>query len=62
MLVGSFAPISLTNWAVAIWMFFLVQALYFVFFEDHHLSGQELRPDTFEQAREQAEKILSAGL
>ena len=61
-LVGSFSPMSPINWAVAIWMFFLVQALYFVFFEDHYHSGQGLQRDAFEQAREQAEKILSAGL
>ena len=61
-LIGSFSPISLINWAMAIWMFFLIQALYFVIFEDHHVKGQELQRDAFEQAREQAEKILSAGL
>lgn len=61
-LVGSFSPISLINWAMAIWMFFLVQALYFVFFEDHLPTGRKHRRDAFEQAREQAEKILSAGL
>jgi hypothetical protein len=61
-LIGSFSPISLINWAMAIWMFFLVQALYFVFFEDHLPTGRKHRRDAFEQAREQAEKILSAGL
>jgi hypothetical protein len=61
-LVGSFAPISPFNWAIAIWMFFLVQALYFVLFEDPRLSEREMQADAFEQARQQAAKILSAGL
>jgi len=61
-LVGSFAPISLFNWAIAIWMFFLVQALYSVIFEKPLLTEQEIQRDAFEQAREQAEKILSTGL
>jgi hypothetical protein len=61
-LVGNFAPISPFNWAIAIWMFFLVQALYFVLFEDPRLTEGEIQRDAFEQARQQAEKILSAGL
>jgi hypothetical protein len=61
-LIGSFSPMSPINWAVAIWLFFLVQALYFVIFENHLPAGRKHRRDAFEQAREQAEKILSAGL
>jgi len=61
-LVGSFSPISPFNWAIAIWMFFLIQSLYFVWFEDPRLSAGEIQRDAFEQARQQAEKILSAGL
>jgi len=61
-LVGSFAPVSMFNWAIAVWMFFLVQALYFVIFENPPIAERKIEYDAFDQAREQAEKILSAGL
>ncbi len=61
-LVLSFSPYSAITWALGIWMFFLVQGLYFV------LSGnsgaeEEGEDDTdndpFERARMNAEKILA---
>jgi len=45
---------------MAIWMFFLVQSLYFVFFREIGEAEQEkVELDPFEQARGQAKKILS---
>lgn len=62
LLVAGFAPISVLNWAIAIWMFILIQALYFVIFENSLTVVRKFRQDPFETAREQAENILSAGL
>lgn len=50
------------SWAAGIWLFFLVQALFFVFFE----TGAERRrektaADPFERARRRAAKILDRG-
>ncbi|MES0349735.1 MAG: hypothetical protein ABUK19_03365 [Desulfobacteria bacterium] len=58
-LVAYFAPHSTLTWAMGIWMFFLMQSLYFVLVGE--ISGEEekLAVDPFEQARRQAEKILS---
>ena len=61
-LVAGFAPLSLLNWAIAVWMFALIQALYFVIFENSSKGGHRLDQDPFETAREQAENILAAGL
>lgn len=52
-------PNTLLTWALAAWMFFLVQALYFVFFEAKEMALPSLEPDPFEYAREQAENILA---
>lgn len=61
-LVAILTPISVFSWAMAVWLFFLVQALYFVIFEIDHIVKEDIERDLFDQAREQAEKILSAGL
>jgi len=53
-------PYTFLTWAMAIWMFFLVQALYFVFFETRALSTASIKPGAFEYAREQAENILAS--
>ena len=62
LMVAGFGPVTLLSWAMAIWMFILIQALYFVFFENSFTEEHELEQDPFEAAREQAENILSAGL
>jgi len=61
-LVAFFAPHSMVPWALGVWMFFLLQSLYFV------VAGQvtdwgepEITLDPFEKARRQAEEILAAG-
>jgi hypothetical protein len=59
-LVQVFTPGSVSAWALGVWMFFLVQALYFVFFE--HTANQQEEParvDAFERANRQAERILT---
>ncbi|MHC1728397.1 MAG: hypothetical protein AB9866_20740 [Syntrophobacteraceae bacterium] len=49
-------------WALGVWMFFLVQSLYFVLTGNAgDLEEAETVPDPFEKARRQAEEILSAG-
>jgi hypothetical protein len=62
LLVLTFTPGSVHAWALGVWMFFLVQALYFVFFEPdvnrHVYAGM----DSFEKASKQAETILSGTL
>lgn len=61
-LVGFFAPHSMVAWALGVWMFFLVQSLYFPLTGD--LDDTEeigIKLDPFEKARRQAEEILSAG-
>jgi hypothetical protein len=59
-LVVVFTPGSLFAWAVGVWMFFLVQALYFVFFEQTDNRQEEpARMDAFERASRQADRILT---
>ncbi len=58
-LVAYFAPYSTVTWAMGIWMFFLVQSLYFVLVRDIDDEKQRLVLDPFEQARRQAERLLS---
>jgi hypothetical protein len=45
--------------ALAIWLFFLIQTLYFVIFEYRQEPTQRLDVDPFERARMAAEQILS---
>jgi len=59
-LVHVFMPSSVYGWALGVWMFFLVQALYFVFLgpaDDHQEEAIEL--DAFERASSRAERILT---
>lgn len=58
-IVISLTPASVLTWSLAIWMFFLVQALYFVIFETSFNAEDQIKRDPFEKAREQAENILS---
>lgn len=61
-LMLSLTPASTLTWSLAIWMFFLVQALYFVIFETSINVQESIQRDPFEKAREQAENILLTGL
>lgn len=58
--IAVFTPASASAWALAAWMLFLIQSLYFVIF-DHGAEGLEDQydPDPFERASRQAEAILS---
>ena len=59
-LIKLFTPGSMLSWVLGVWMFFLVQALYFVFFEQPGNRRAEAgRMDTFERASRQADRILS---
>ena len=62
-LVVFFTPHSTITWGVAVWMFFLVQSVYFVVFADFAEKQEaQVELDPFHQARTLAERILSAGL
>ena len=59
-LVQVFTPGSAAAWALGVWMFFLVQALYFVFLGPADDQQEEsIKTDAFERASRQAEKILT---
>ena len=60
-LLSCFLPGTALTWSLGIWMFFLVQALYFAFFENPKLMKKKGTPtvDAFERARRMAEEILS---
>jgi len=60
-LIGWFTPHSALTWALGIWMFFLVQSLYFVKFEDNS-KEEKITVDPFEEAKFRAEKIIAARL
>ena len=61
-IVSYFAPHSMVTWALGIWMFFLVQSLYFALFRDLAEQEEEVEVDAFDRARNQAERILSTHL
>jgi len=61
-LVVFFTPHSTITWGVAVWMFFLVQSVYFVIFADFGKEQEEqVELDPFHQARSRAERMLSTG-
>lgn len=62
-LVAFLTPQTKLAWALGIWMFFLAQSLYFVFWKDSDDPEEEKQGiDPFERASRQVEKILSARL
>jgi hypothetical protein len=58
------APHTQVGWALGIWLFFLVQSLYFVSWEGRNaIEGEKQREvDPFERASRQVERILSTRL
>jgi hypothetical protein len=58
-LVAYFAPHSPATWAMGLWMFFLVQSLYFMVVRDTVDKEIDVSLDPFEEARRHAEDILS---
>ncbi|MBU0484035.1 MAG: hypothetical protein KKB30_05930 [Proteobacteria bacterium] len=60
LLVTGFVPQSPVMLALGLWMFFLVQSLYFVVLDDlPGESSSQIEADPFDQARREAEKLLS---
>ncbi len=62
-LVTVFTPGSTLAWALGIWLFFLLQALYFAIFDSNTTASHsqyEQEVDPFERASRLAEDILSA--
>jgi len=61
-LVVFFTPHSTITWGVAVWMFFLVQSVYFVVFTElGEKQEEQVELDPFHRARSRAERILSTG-
>jgi hypothetical protein len=60
LLVAALAPHSTLSWALGIWLFFLIQTLFFVVFETG-MRGSAARAaeDPFERSRRLAEEILA---
>ena len=62
-LIAVFSPRTPISWALAVWMFFLIQSLYFVFFQPAEAPAAFKMPaDPFEKARAEAEKIIASNL
>ncbi len=60
LLVNLVAPYSTISWAMAIWLFFLVQSLYFILRPGISQAWEDQdKPGAFEQARQKAQRILS---
>lgn len=57
-LVAYFNPHSTLTWALGIWMFFLIQSLYFTVMTDREEDDVAQVIDAFEQARMRAEGLL----
>ena len=57
--LAAFTPGSVIAWALGTWMFFLIQALYFIFFDitSNHRNNN-VRLDAFDEAGKKAERIL----
>jgi hypothetical protein len=61
LLVFGIVPGVYPVWALGMWLFFLIQALYFVLLEHRGPSRTEIEIDLFEKAKLAAVKILSGG-
>jgi hypothetical protein len=61
LLVSGAVPGVTVVWALGVWLFFLIQALYFVLFEYQSYPQTKIEVDPFEKAKMAAEKILSGG-
>ena len=61
LLVYGTAPGATLVWALGVWLFFLIQALYFILLEYQNDPKIKIEVDPFEKAKMAAEKILSGG-
>lgn len=59
LLVPGAVPAVTPVWALGVWLFFLIQALYFVLFEYKSGFRSKVEVDPFEKAKTAAEQILS---
>lgn len=59
LLLHEFSPQTPLTWALGIWLFFLVQSLYFVLIAPERDKDESGEADGFDQARRRAEAILS---
>lgn len=57
-LVAWFSPHSAIAWGLGIWVFFMVQSLYFPFMGPAEETAEGMQADPFEQARMRAEAIV----
>jgi uncharacterized membrane protein len=55
-------PAVTIAWALGVWLFFLIQALYFVLFDHRSDPQATIEVDPFEKSRVAARKILSNGI
>jgi hypothetical protein len=62
LLVSGAVPAVAIGWALGIWLFFLIQALYFVLLDYHSDPEAKIDVDPFEKAKMAAQKILSNGI
>ena len=62
-LIAVFSPRTPLSWALAVWMFFLIQSLFFAFFQPAETPDAfKIAVDPFESARAEAEKIIASNL
>ncbi len=62
-LVAFLGPGSTITWAIGIWLFFLVQALYyFIILVTEPSNAVRVVGDPFEQARREAQRVLDEGM
>ena len=62
LLISGAIPAATLSWALGIWLFFLIQALYFVLFDPRSDPGVKIELDPFEKSKMAAQKILSNGI
>lgn len=62
LLVSGAVPAVTIVWALGIWLFFLIQALYFVLFDYRSDAQIKIEVDPFEKAKMAAQKILTNGI
>jgi hypothetical protein len=58
LVLALWGPLTPLSWALGIWLFSLVQALFFVLFEPGALSPEGPPPDPFDQAQRRIEELL----
>ena len=61
LLSGAIPDVTIA-WALGIWLFFLIQALYFVLFDHSSDSEAKIEIDPFEKSKMAAQKIVSNGI